>query len=99
MSLWAPKDASRPCGPRGGTPPTTQGKDSSPHPSCWVITKTEEQENTKWKEVLRATDGSLAEVESMLMAAIGETVWDPPQGETGISTGPHINLCHCPQAE
>ena len=34
----------------------TQGKDISPRPSRWVIMKTEKQEeDAKWKEVLRAT--------------------------------------------
>ena len=49
----------------------TQGKDISPRPACWVITKTEEQENAKWKEVLRATARSLAEAPLMVMAALG----------------------------
>ena len=56
----------------------TQGKYSSPRPSRWVITKTEEQENIKLKEVLRANAGSLAEAHLMVMAAIGETAWDLP---------------------
>ena len=78
----------------------TQGKDISPRPSCWVITKTEKQEeDAKWKEVLRATAGSLAEAHLMCMAALGETVWDLPQGEMGTSTRSQLDLCRCPQAE
>ena len=78
----------------------TKGKDISPRPSHWVITKTEKQEeDSKWKEVLRATAGSLTEAHLMVMAAIGEAVWDPPQGEAGINTRPHIDLCRCPLAK
>ena len=96
MSLRAPADA---CGPRSGTPPIPQGKDIPPRPPRWAITKEEEQENAKWKVVLRATAGSLAEAHLMCMAALGEVVWDPPQGELGASTRAQPDLCRCPQAE
>ena len=76
----------------------TQEKDTPPQPACWAITKEEEHKNAKWKVVLRATAGSLAEAHLMCTAALGETVWDPPQGEMGTSTRSQLHLCRCPQA-
>ena len=86
------------CG-RSGTSPVSQEKYNPPLPPSWAITKEEEQENGKWKVVLRATAGSLAEAHLMCMAALGEVVWDPPQGGLGASTRAQPDLCRCPQAE
>ena len=33
--------------------------------------------------------GSLEEAYLWMTAAVGEAGWDPPQGETGTSTGPY----------
>ena len=46
----------------------------------------EEQEDAKWRAVMMATASSLADVHLMCMAALGEVVWGPPQGELGAST-------------
>ena len=78
------------------------GTGSSPHPSRWIIAKTEKQEDGRlpqWKEVLSLAAGSLEEAYLWMTEAAGETGWDPPQGEAGTNTGPHSDRGRFPQAE
>ena len=65
--------------------PGDPGKDGPPRSSHWTSME-EEQEDAKWRAVMMATASSLADVHLMCMAALGEVLWGPSQGDLGTGT-------------
>ena len=59
----------------------------------------EEQEDTKWRAVMMATASSLADVHLLCMAALGEVIWGPSQGDLGTAITAQFDQVRCPQVQ
>ena len=59
----------------------------------------EEQEDEKRRAVMMATASSLTDVHLLCMAALGEVIWGPSQGDPGTGTTAQSDQYCRPQVE
>ena len=89
------------CGPssgKSGMQPGDQGQDGPPRSSPWV-SMDKEQEDEKWRAVMMGTASSLADIHLLCMAALGEVISGPSQGDPGTGTMAQPDQCRRPQVE